>query len=171
MPLTRLSALRHGSSRYSTATEVVYEHMFVHVHEVGSFLPHPRASFLVTLTAGGGWNLSPHPGGELWAEREGPVPPLYSESAWTTTTRLVPAPRRAERDSLLSAACRLRPAAPERSFRRGRVRARHGTPDAYHRAPRPGQQARSTRPPDHDQPATVHRRDADRRNAHEPGHR
>ena len=34
MPLTRFSALRQGSSRYSGAIATVYEHTFVHVREL-----------------------------------------------------------------------------------------------------------------------------------------
>src|SRR5438552_681344 len=98
--------------------------MFVSASEIGSLLRHPRAAFPVTLTAGGGWNVLPHPGGESWVfgpparharpAPDAPTPHLYSESAWTTTTRLVPAPRRAGRDSLSSASSRLRPPAAER---------------------------------------------------------
>jgi hypothetical protein len=37
IPLTRLRALLHGSSRYSTRTPQVYEHVFAHVGRTGRY--------------------------------------------------------------------------------------------------------------------------------------
>src|SRR6185312_10833031 len=168
MPLTRFSALRQGSSRYSGAIETVYEHTFVPARRIGAILAQTRHGDGDTLTAGGGWNRLPTRVG-IW----GPTSSLYSESdrRWTATTRLVPAPRRAGRESPTSADRGRGTAPAERVLRRGRVRPRHGAPHTHHRAARPGRSSSAPRPQHHREPAALHCRDATRRDDHEPGHR
>src|SRR6476660_9117315 len=91
IPLTRFSALRHGSSRYSGDMAPIIRTCVRSGREIVTVSAQTRHRSTDTLTAGGGWNLIPSQGGGLGADCWATLRP---DRRWTTTTiRLVPRPR------------------------------------------------------------------------------